>query len=439
MIQCAVSRPAGACSCAISRPRSTSGSRRPTNTAPRFTWPPAPRPTSPPSAPGMAHTVSAREKRRSTPTPAGVHRPRAAARHRGDRSGRGGRLPPLVSREDIRGDLHMHTNYSDGRDTLAAMVQAAAALGYEYIAITDHSERAAAARTADARRARAAARRDRAPARALPALAILHGIEVDIMPDGRLDFDDEVLESLDIVLASLHDRAGHDGARLTRRCLAAIAHPLVNVITHPANRLVGRDPGYDLDFAAVYAAAAETGTALEIDGAPSHLDMDGERARAASPPGSPSPSTATATRRAARPADAARDRHRAARLGRAAPRPEHAAARGGPGVHRRQAAAEVAARRSPPDGAEYDLWTRRRRLALACAAVALCCRHLWQRRAALQRRRSPSPQVAPAGSRRRRGAAAEIRQRQGLLRRLHPDLRRRRAAPKALGERARSP
>ena len=112
-----------------------------------------------------------------------------------------------------------------------------------------------------------------------PSLAILHGIEVDIMPDGRLDFDDKVLESLDIVLASLHDRAGHDGARLTRRCLAAIRHPLVNVITHPANRLVGRSPGYDLDFPAVYAAAAETGTALEIDGAPSHLDMDGERAR----------------------------------------------------------------------------------------------------------------------------------------------------------------
>ena len=101
------------------------------------------------------------------------------------------------------------------------------------------------------------------------------------MPDGRLDFDDKVLEPLDIVLASLHDRAGHDGARLTRRCLTAIRHPLVNVITHPANRLVGRSPGYDLDFEAIYAAAAESGTALEIDGAPSHLDMDGERARAA--------------------------------------------------------------------------------------------------------------------------------------------------------------
>ena len=101
------------------------------------------------------------------------------------------------------------------------------------------------------------------------------------MEDGTLDFPDAVLEPLDIVLASLHDRRGHDPARLTRRCLAAIAHPLVNVITHPANRLVGRDAGYDLDFPAVYAAAASSGTALEIDGAPTHLDLDGDHARAA--------------------------------------------------------------------------------------------------------------------------------------------------------------
>jgi DNA polymerase (family 10) len=190
-------------------------------------------------------------------------------------------IPVLVGREDIRGDLHMHTIYSDGRDSVATMVQAAAALGYEYIAITDHSARAAASRTVTVdtlqrQRDEIARVRER-----FPALAILHGIEVDIMPDGRLDFDDKVLEPLDIVLASLHDGAGHDGARLTRRCLTAIRHPLVNVITHPANRLVGRHPGYDLDFEAVYAAAVESGTALEIDGAPSHLDMDGEHARAA--------------------------------------------------------------------------------------------------------------------------------------------------------------
>lgn len=192
-----------------------------------------------------------------------------------------GSLPALVTREDIRGDLHLHTTYSDGRDTLADMVRAAALLGYEYIAITDHSERAGASRTLS----RDALARQRDELDALrpryPQLTILHGVEVDIMADGSLDFDDEVLAELDIVLASLHDSRGHDPARLTSRCLAAIHHPLVHVITHPANRLVGRSAGYDLDFPRVYAAAAATGTALEIDGAPSHLDLDGDRAREA--------------------------------------------------------------------------------------------------------------------------------------------------------------
>jgi DNA polymerase (family 10) len=192
-----------------------------------------------------------------------------------------GLLPLLVARSDIRGDLHMHTTYSDGRDSLSAMAHAAAALGYEYIAITDHSAHAGASRTVTVD-ALARQRNDIARLQErIPAMTILHGIEVDIMPDGRLDFDDDVLASLDIVLASLHDRAGHDGRRLTRRCLGAIRHPLVTIITHPANRLVGRDPGYDLDFPAIFAAATETGTALEIDGAPSHLDLDGEHARAA--------------------------------------------------------------------------------------------------------------------------------------------------------------
>jgi DNA polymerase (family 10) len=190
-------------------------------------------------------------------------------------------LPVLVQREHIRGDLHMHTTASDGGDSLDAMVAQCAALGYEYIAITDHSERAAASRTvsrSDLRRQRdqIAAIRER-----YPHLTILHGLEVDIMPNGRLDFEDAVLETLDIVLASLHDAANHDGRRLTARCIGAIRHPLVTIITHPANRLVGRRGGYDLDFDAVYEAAAETGTALEVDGAPSHLDLDGEHARRA--------------------------------------------------------------------------------------------------------------------------------------------------------------
>ncbi len=192
-----------------------------------------------------------------------------------------GALPALISREHIRGDLHMHTIYSDGADTIDAMVSACCRLGYEYIAITDHSERAAAARTLS-RRDLARQRRELDLVRArYPQITILHGIETDILPDGTLDFSDAILESLDIVLASLHDSARHDAETLTRRCIQAIRHPLVTIVTHPANRLVGRRDGYAMDFDAIYAAAAETGTALEVDGAPSHLDLDGEHARAA--------------------------------------------------------------------------------------------------------------------------------------------------------------
>ncbi len=191
------------------------------------------------------------------------------------------RVPRLVQREDIRGDLHQHTTYSDGQDPLRRMVMAGHALGYEYVAITDHSEHSAASRTLTL----AAIVRQRDEIASLRedahGMTILQGLEVDILPDGTLDCPDAVLETLDIVLASLHDAAGQGREQLTARCLAAIRHPLVSVVTHPGNQLVGHRPAYDMDYDAIYAAAAETGTALEIDGAPSHLDLDGDRARAA--------------------------------------------------------------------------------------------------------------------------------------------------------------
>jgi DNA polymerase (family 10) len=192
-----------------------------------------------------------------------------------------GGLPSLLDVADMRGDLHMHTTYSDGRDELETMVAQCHALGYEYIAITDHSQGAEAARTL----ALEEIPRQRDAIEALrsryPAMTILHGIEVDIHAGGHLDFADEILAGFDIVLASLHDSAGHDAARLTERTIGALRHPLVNVLCHPANRLVGRFEGYALDFDAVFAAAVETGTALEVDGAPSHIDLDGDRVREA--------------------------------------------------------------------------------------------------------------------------------------------------------------
>jgi DNA polymerase (family 10) len=196
-----------------------------------------------------------------------------------------GTLPALLERRDIRGDLHLHTTWSDGRDSTATMVQACHALGYEYIAVTDHSQNALASRTLAAGEVALQREEIERLREAHPAMAILHGVEVDILPDGSLDFPDRLLEQFDIVLASLHEDVGHDAARLTERCLAAIRHPLVNVITHPSNQLPGRRPGYPLDFDAIYAAAADTGTALEIDGSPSHLDLDGEHARAAAQAG----------------------------------------------------------------------------------------------------------------------------------------------------------
>jgi DNA polymerase (family 10) len=104
---------------------------------------------------------------------------------------------------------------------------------------------------------------------------------VDIMPDGSLDFDDDQLEGFDIVLASLHDDHGDDGERLTERYMQAMEHPMVNIITHPANRSPALSSGYDLDYERLFETAVATGTAMEVDGAPGHLDMDGAIARRA--------------------------------------------------------------------------------------------------------------------------------------------------------------
>jgi DNA polymerase (family 10) len=197
------------------------------------------------------------------------------------RDGLTGPLPRLVERADIRGDLHLHTTYSDGRDTLRDMVAGCCALGYEYIAITDHSEHAATFRTLDSDGLRRQADEIARMRDAFPQIAILHGIEADILSDGRIDCDDAVMASLDIVLASLHEADGDNGRRLTKRCLSAIQHPLVSVITHPQNQLVGRRAGYDMAYDAIYEAAVATGTVLEIDGSPAHLDLDGEHAAAA--------------------------------------------------------------------------------------------------------------------------------------------------------------
>ena len=195
------------------------------------------------------------------------------------------RLPSLLSEAHMRGDLHMHSTWSDGRDTIEAMVRTSRWLGYEYIAITDHSQRAWSSRKlaledVDDQRAEVELLRQQ-----YPDIRILHGVEVDIMKDGTLDFEDDVLAGFDVVLASLHDHGGQNGQELTRRYLSAIHSPFVDIITHPMGRSPAVSNGYDLDLDRIFAAAANTGTALEVDGAPGHLDMDGAVARRAAAAG----------------------------------------------------------------------------------------------------------------------------------------------------------
>ena len=175
----------------------------------------------------------------------------------------------------------MHTDFSDGRDTVEAMVQACRGLGYKYIAITDHSPHSAASRNLSAGSIARQAEEIARLREQYPDITILHGCEVDILPDGRLDFPDRILERLDIVLASLHARAGQSGEHLLRRYSAAMKHPLVTLITHPTNRLVPHKPGYDLDYDALFQMAVETRTIVEIDGSPAHLDLDGALSRRA--------------------------------------------------------------------------------------------------------------------------------------------------------------
>lgn len=192
-----------------------------------------------------------------------------------------GSLPTLVTQADIRGDLHMHSMFSDGRDTIETMVTTCKALGYEYVAITDHSPTSAASRNLTIDGVKRQAEEIARLREQIPDITILHGCEVDILPDGKLDFPDRVLEKLDIVLASLHDGAGHSRDQLLRRYTNAMKNPLVTLITHPSNRLVPNRAGYDLDYDQLFETAVQTKTLLEIDGAPAHLDMDGVLARRA--------------------------------------------------------------------------------------------------------------------------------------------------------------
>lgn len=194
-------------------------------------------------------------------------------------------VPDLVSLADLRGDFHMHTTYSDGDDTLEAMIAAAAARGYEYHAISDH----AAGRGRSFGMNAAAVREQREAIRELSArygIATLCGSEVDILPDGSLDCDEDVLVELDIVIGSVHTALRQSREEMTARLIRACENRYVNIIGHPTGRRFGaagslQTPAYEFDYDAVFAAAARTGTALEIDGQAPRLDLPAALARRA--------------------------------------------------------------------------------------------------------------------------------------------------------------
>jgi DNA polymerase (family 10) len=192
-----------------------------------------------------------------------------------------GRLPHLVEPADIRGDLQMHTQGSDGRNTLEEMADAARALGYEYIAITDHTPALRMVRGLDARGFRDQARAIDRLNRRLGSLTILRGAEVDILPDGSLDLDDETLTTLDLVIVSIHSQLDLPEKAQTERLLRAVSHPSVHVLRHPTGRLIGRRGGGHIDLPRLFRAAADHGVILEINAQPERLDLDDLAARAA--------------------------------------------------------------------------------------------------------------------------------------------------------------
>jgi len=194
---------------------------------------------------------------------------------------RNGTLPELVDVGDLRGDLHMHTTETDGRDDLETIAGAASRLGHDYIAVTDHSRALAMANGLDETRALAHAARVRALNGQFGDLHLLAGIECDILHDGRLDLADDCLAQLDIVIASVHSHLSQDEQQMTDRLLRAIECPWVDVLGHPTGRLLLRRDPLRFDFGQVVDAAARTGVALEINCQPHRLDLGDTRARLA--------------------------------------------------------------------------------------------------------------------------------------------------------------
>jgi DNA polymerase (family X) len=191
-------------------------------------------------------------------------------------------LPRIVQDKDLRGDLHTHTNLTDGVASLEDMVAAVGERGYEYYAITDHAPNLVMQRMTDEKillqREQVHALQSRA---VHSGMVLLHGTELNIAPDGSVDWDEAFLEGFDICVASVHSHFDQDARTMTRRFLTACENPRVNIIGHPLTRKFGRRPPVDVDLTELFKACARTGTALEVNASPERLDLPSEHIRAA--------------------------------------------------------------------------------------------------------------------------------------------------------------
>ena len=192
-----------------------------------------------------------------------------------------GNLPHLIELKDIRGDLHMHTVASDGRNTIEEMAAAAKDRGYEYIALTDHSKAVTVANGLDEKRATKQIAKIHAAQKKISGIRLLTGMEVDILKDGRLDMDDELLAQLDIVITSVHSYMNLEKAAMTERILAAIENPYTQIIAHPTGRLVLRRDPFDYDMQKIFEAAKRHGVVMECNSHPDRLDLKDVHLRAA--------------------------------------------------------------------------------------------------------------------------------------------------------------
>jgi DNA polymerase (family 10) len=184
-----------------------------------------------------------------------------------------GKLPKLVTVNDIKGDLHVHSKWSDGSHTFEQLAEVAKEHGYSYFALTDHSQGLGVARGLTVERLAEQKREIDTLNKKLKNIRILHGTEVDIRSDGTLDFHDDVLQTLDIVVASIHSGFKQTKEQLTSRIVAAMKNPYVSIIAHPTGRLIGERDAYEVDMDEILKTAKETGTAMEINAYPLRLDL----------------------------------------------------------------------------------------------------------------------------------------------------------------------